>query len=81
MKVIYAKKRKREQSSATKGVRWDQVAVLTVMVRGDLSENMRSKQTLEESVGASPVIVWGRVLQTESVREEYAHTFGHDGEM
>ena len=52
-----------------------------MMVRGDLSENMRSKQTLEESVGASPVIVWGRVLQTESVREEYAHTFGHDGEM
>lgn len=27
-----------------------------LMVRGDLSENMRSKQTLEESVGASPVL-------------------------
>lgn len=65
----------------TKGVRWDQVAVLTMMVRGDLSENVRWKQTLEESVGTSPVIVLGRVLQTESVREEYAHTFGHDGEM
>ena len=62
-------------------MRWDQVAVLTMIVRGDLSENVRYKQILEESVGTSPVIVWGRVLQTESVREEYAHTFGHDGEM
>jgi len=44
----------------TKGVRWDQVAVLTMMVRGDLSENVRWKQTLEESVGTSPVIVLGR---------------------
>lgn len=40
-------------------MRWDQVAVLTMMVRGDLSENVRYKQILEESVGTSPVIVWG----------------------
>ena len=55
-------RKEKENSSTTKGVRWDQVAILTMMVRGDLSENMRSKQTLEESVGTSPVIVWGRVL-------------------
>ena len=62
-------------------MRWDQVAVLTMMVRGDLSEIVRCKQTLEEGVGTSPVFVWGRVLQSESVREKYTHTFGHDGEM
>ena len=50
-------------------------------VRGDLSETVRCKQTLEEGVGTSPVFVWGRVLQSESVREKYTHAFGHDGEM
>ncbi|XP_055269263.1 sarcoplasmic/endoplasmic reticulum calcium ATPase 2-like [Moschus berezovskii] len=48
------------------------------MVRGDLSENTRCKQTLEEGVGTSPV--FGAEL-LQSVREEHAHTFGHNGKI
>lgn len=53
------------------------VAVLNVIIRGGLREDMRFKQTLEEGEEVSPMFFWVRLLQREPIREDHASTFGH----